>query len=75
MNTFQILTSKFRFDFMHWNVSIGPVRPFSNVISIKTSCAAQKNTSNMAATVRNVIDDVTCKSSITSVNVQKCSQE
>jgi hypothetical protein len=24
MNTFQILTSKFRFDLMHWNVSIGP---------------------------------------------------
>jgi hypothetical protein len=27
-------------------------RPFSNVISIKTSRAAQKNTSNMAATSR-----------------------
>jgi hypothetical protein len=39
-------------------------RPFSNVISIETSCAAQKNTSNMAATVRYVIDDVTCKSSM-----------
>jgi hypothetical protein len=24
MNTFQILTSKFWFDLMHWNVSIGP---------------------------------------------------
>jgi hypothetical protein len=24
MNTFQILTSKFRFDLMHWKVSIGP---------------------------------------------------
>jgi hypothetical protein len=24
MNTFQILTSKFRFDLMHWNVFIGP---------------------------------------------------
>jgi hypothetical protein len=39
-------------------------RQFSNVISIKTSRAAQKNTSNMAATVGNVVDDVTCKSSI-----------
>jgi hypothetical protein len=24
MNTFQMLTSKFRFDLMNWNVSIGP---------------------------------------------------
>jgi hypothetical protein len=39
-------------------------RQFSNVISIKTSRAAQKNTSNMAATVGSVVDDVTCKSSI-----------
>jgi hypothetical protein len=28
---------------MHWNVSIGPDKwPFSNVISIKMSCAARK---------------------------------
>jgi hypothetical protein len=40
------------------------LRPFSNVISIKTSRAAQKINSNMAATVGKVIDDVTCKSSI-----------
>jgi hypothetical protein len=39
-------------------------RPCSIVISIKTSHAAQKNTSNMAATVGNVMNDVTCKSSI-----------
>jgi hypothetical protein len=42
MNAFQILTSKFRFDLMHWNVSIGPEKwPIfghflSSVISIKT---------------------------------------
>jgi hypothetical protein len=32
--------------------------------SIKTFRAAQKNTSNMAAIIGNVIDDITCKSSI-----------
>jgi hypothetical protein len=46
-------------------------RPFSNVISIKTSRAAQKNTSNMAATVGNVIDDVTCKSLLTRAGLFK----
>jgi hypothetical protein len=39
-------------------------RPFSNVIFIKTTRAARKNTSNMAATIGDVMDDVTCKSSI-----------
>jgi hypothetical protein len=34
------------------------------VKSSKSSCAAQKNTSNMAATIGDVMDDVTCKSSI-----------
>jgi hypothetical protein len=33
-------------------------------ISIKTSRMARKNTSNMAATIGDVMDDVTCKSSI-----------
>jgi hypothetical protein len=57
-NTFQNLTSMFRFDLMHWSVSIGPemayFRPFSNVISIKTYHAARKNTSNMAATIGDI---------------------
>jgi hypothetical protein len=40
-------------------------RPFSNIISIKTSHAARKKpTSNMAVTIGDVMDDVTCKSSI-----------
>jgi hypothetical protein len=67
MNTFQILASKFWFDLMHWNLSIGPEKwpIFGHFLTFKTSRAAQKNTSNMAAaTDGNVIDDVTCKSSI-----------
>jgi hypothetical protein len=45
-------------------VKNGHFRPFSNVISIKTSARREKNTSNMAATIGDVMDDVTCKSSI-----------
>jgi hypothetical protein len=69
MNTFQILTSNFRFDLMHWNVSIGPEKwpifgRFLTLFPLKRPVRRKKNTSNMAAIVRNVIDDVTCKSSI-----------
>jgi hypothetical protein len=69
MNTFQILTLKFRFDLKHWNVPIGPEKwpifgRFLTVISSKTSARREKNTSNMAATIGDVMDDVTCKSSI-----------
>jgi hypothetical protein len=56
MNTFQISMSKPRFDWMHWNVSIGPHKwPFSNVISIKTSRAARK----IPPIWRTSVDDVT----------------
>jgi hypothetical protein len=70
MNTFQILTSKFRFDLKHWNVSIGPeIWPifglFLTLFSLKRPVRREKNTSNMAATVGYVMDDVTCKSSNT----------
>jgi hypothetical protein len=69
MNTFQILTSKFRFDLMHWNISIGPEKwpifgRFLTLFPLKRPVRRKTNTSNMAATVRSVIDDVTCKSSI-----------
>jgi hypothetical protein len=69
MNTFQILTSKFRFDFMHWNVSIGPEKwpifgNFLTLFPLKRPARREKNTSNMAATIGDVMDDVRCKSSI-----------
>jgi hypothetical protein len=72
MNPFQILTSKFRFDLMHWNVSIGPEKwpifgRFLTLFPLKRPVRRKKNTSNMVATVHNVIDDVTCKSSIVSL--------
>jgi hypothetical protein len=69
MNTFQILMSKFRFDLMHWNVFIGPEKwpissRFLTFFPLKRLARREKNTSNMAATIGDVIDDVTCKSSI-----------
>jgi hypothetical protein len=69
MNTFQILTSKFRFDLMHWNVSIGLEKlpifgRFLMLFPLKRPARREKNTSNMAETVGDVMDDVTCKSSI-----------
>jgi hypothetical protein len=48
MNTFQILMSKFRFDLMHWNVSIGPEKwpIFGRFLTLlpllKTTRAARK---------------------------------
>jgi hypothetical protein len=47
-----------------WNMAY--FWPFSNVISIKTSCATQKKYLQYGGDRRNVIDDVTCKSSIES---------
>jgi hypothetical protein len=69
MNTFQILTSKFRFDLMHWNVSIGPETlpisgRFLTLFPLKRPARREKNTSNKAATIGEVMDNVTCKSSI-----------
>jgi hypothetical protein len=68
MNTFQILTLKFRFDLMHWNVSIGPEKwpifgHFLMLFPLKRLARREKNTSNMAATIGDVMDDVTCKCS------------
>jgi hypothetical protein len=65
----QNLDAKFRFDLMRWNVSIGPEKlpifgRFLTLFPLKRPVRRKKNTSNMAATVGNVIDDVTCKSSI-----------
>jgi hypothetical protein len=69
MNTFQIMTSKFRFDLMHWNVSIRPEQwpifgRFLTLCTLKRPARREKNTPNMAATTGDVMDDVTCKSSI-----------
>jgi hypothetical protein len=55
MNTFQILTSKFRFDLMHWNVSIDPEKwpifgRFLTLFPLIRPARREKNTSNMAAT-------------------------
>jgi hypothetical protein len=74
MNTFQILTSKFQFDLMHWNVSIGPEKwpifgRFLTLFPLKRPARREKNTSNMAATIGDVMDDVTCKSSIVCVRI------
>jgi hypothetical protein len=54
---------------MHWNVSIGPEKlpifgRFLTLFPLKRPTRREKNTSNMAATVGDVMDDVTCKSSI-----------
>jgi hypothetical protein len=60
------LTSKFRFDLMHWNVSIGPEKwqifgRFQTFFPLKRLARREKNTSNMAATIGDVMDDVTCR--------------
>jgi hypothetical protein len=54
---------------MHWNVSIGPEKwpifgRFPTLFPLKRPVRRPKNTSNMAVKIGNVIDDVTCKSSI-----------
>jgi DNA modification methylase len=60
---------KFRFDLMHWNVSIGPEKwpifgRFLTLFPLKLPAWHEKNTSNMAVTIGDVMDDVTCKSFI-----------
>jgi hypothetical protein len=64
---------------MHWNVSIGPEKwpifcRFLTFFQLKRPVRRNKNTSNMAATVGKVIDDVMCKSSIVgrSVTFTEC---
>jgi hypothetical protein len=69
MNTIQILSSKPRFDLMHFNVSIGPEKwpffdRFLTLFPLKRRARREQNTSNMAATVGDVMDDVTCKCSM-----------
>jgi hypothetical protein len=54
---------------MHWNVSIGPGKwpifgRFLTLFPLKRPARREQNTSNMAATIGDVMDDVTCKSSI-----------
>jgi hypothetical protein len=49
------LDAKFRFDLMHWNVSIGPEKwpifgRFLMLFPLKRPARREKNTSNMAAT-------------------------
>jgi hypothetical protein len=63
------LGAKSRFAFMHWNVSIGPEKlpifvQFLMLFPLKRTARREKNTSNMAATVGDVMDDVTCKCTI-----------
>jgi hypothetical protein len=76
MNTFQILTSKFQFNLMHWNVCIGPEKwpifgRFQTLFPLKSPAQREKNTSNMAVTIGDVMDDVTCKSSSVSSRISK----
>jgi hypothetical protein len=54
---------------MHWNVSNGPEKwhifgRFLTLFPLKRPKRREKNASNMAATVSDVMDDVTCKYSI-----------
>jgi hypothetical protein len=68
MNTFRILTTKFRFDLKHWNVSIGPEKlpilgRFLTLFPSKRPARREKKPSNMAATIGDVMVDVTCKCS------------
>jgi hypothetical protein len=63
---------------MHWNFSIGPEKlpifgRFLTLFPLKRPARREKNTSNMAATIGDVMDDVTCKSSIQS-SIQSASK-
>jgi hypothetical protein len=54
------MTSKFRFDLMHWNVSIGPEQwhifgRFLTLFPLKRPARRERNTSNMAATIGDVM--------------------
>jgi hypothetical protein len=60
---------------MHWNVSIGPEKwpifgRFLSLFPLKRPAPPDKNTSNMAATIGDVMDDVTCKCSIELLKLQ-----
>jgi hypothetical protein len=51
---------------MHWNLSIGPeILPifdrFLTLFPLKRPARREQNTSNMAATIGDVMDDITCK--------------
>jgi hypothetical protein len=70
------LDVEFRFDLMHWNVSIDPEKwpifgRFLTLFPLKRPARREQNTSNMAATIGDVMDDVTCKSSIITT-IRKC---
>jgi hypothetical protein len=63
MNTFQILSSKFRFDLMHWNVSIGREKwpifgCFLTLFPLKRPARREKIPPNMAATISDIMDDI-----------------
>jgi hypothetical protein len=62
---------------MHWNVSIGPEKflilcRFLTLFPLKRPAWREKNTSNMAATIDDVMDGVTCKCSITHASLDWC---
>jgi hypothetical protein len=49
---------------MHWNISIGPDKwpifcHFLTLFPLKRPARREKNTSNMAATIGDVMDDIT----------------
>jgi hypothetical protein len=57
--------SKPRLDLMHWNVSLGPEKlpifgRFLTLFPLKRPARREKNTSKRAATIGDVMDDVTC---------------
>jgi hypothetical protein len=56
------LDAKSRFDLMHWNVSIGPEKwpifgCFLTLFPLRRPARCEKNTSNMAATACDVMDN------------------
>jgi hypothetical protein len=58
---------------MHWNISIGPEKwpifgRFLTLFPLKRPARRKKNTSNIAATVGDGMDDVTCKCSMPKLN-------
>jgi hypothetical protein len=66
MNTFQILTSKFRFDLMHWNVSIDADKwpifgRFLTLFPLKRPARCKKIPPIWRTSVDDVMDDVTCR--------------
>jgi hypothetical protein len=55
---------------IHWNVSIGPEKwpIFGRFLTLFPLKRREKNTSNMAATVGDLMDDVTCKGLVLAAN-------